>query len=94
VKIVEEPTAFAAVSELRTRMDQILNQLRRTPVVLEKHGRPVAILVEPSRHKALVAAVDAAMDILRAFEQSRGKGKKFSELEKRLRAIEKGSSTS
>jgi PHD/YefM family antitoxin component YafN of YafNO toxin-antitoxin module len=92
VKIIRRPAAFAALSELRTRMDEILLQLRETPVTLEKHGRAVAILVEPGKFSAMQDALDAAADILFAFEQSRGggKGRRLHEVEKRLRAIEKG----
>lgn len=92
MKIVRRPAAFAALSELRTRMDEILSQLRETPVTLEKHGRAVAILVEPGKFSAMQESLEAAVDILYAFEQSRavGKGKKLREIEKRLRMIGKG----
>ncbi|MBI3552223.1 MAG: type II toxin-antitoxin system Phd/YefM family antitoxin [Elusimicrobia bacterium] len=90
MKIVRHPAAFAAVSELRTRMDQIIAQLRETPVNLEKHGRPVAVLVEPGRFSAMQDALEATADILLAFEANRGKGKRLQELEKRLKTIEKG----
>ncbi len=90
MKIVRRPSAFAALSELRTRMDEILRQLKETPVTLEKHGRAVAMLVEPGKFSAMQASVEAAADIVLAFEQSRGKIRRLEELEKRLKTIEKG----
>lgn len=71
MKIIKENTALAAVSELRTRMDEILAQLRETPVILEKHRREVAVLVEPKRYKAMQETIEAALDILLAIEERR-----------------------
>lgn len=71
MRLFDEPTAIAAVSELRTHMDQILAQLRQTPVALEKRSRTVAVLVEPKRFKAMEDALEQATDLLLAFEARR-----------------------
>ena len=68
MKVVRQPSAFAAVSELRTRMDEILAQLKETPVTLEKHNKEVAILEDPRRYAAMQDALEAASDVLLAFE--------------------------
>ena len=68
MKVVRQPSAFAAVSELRTRMDEILAQLKETPVTLEKHNKEVAILEDPRRYAAMQEALEDATDILLAFE--------------------------
>lgn len=68
MKIVKQPAAFAAVSELRTRLDEILAQLKETPVTLEKHNKQVAILEDPKRYAAMQEALESASDILLAFE--------------------------
>lgn len=62
MKVIRRPTAFAAVSELRTGMDAIIAQLKETPVSLEKHGKPVAILVDPARYEAMERALEEASD--------------------------------
>ena len=71
MKVIRQPAAFAAVSELRNHMDAILSQLKETPVTLEKHNREVAILEDPKRYAAMRDALEAATDILLAFEARR-----------------------
>ena len=71
MRIIKADTALAALSELRTRMDEILAQLRQTPVVLEKHRRPVAVLVSPARFEEMQRALESACDIMLAYEARR-----------------------
>ncbi len=85
MRLVTEPTAIAALSELRTRMDQILAQLRQTPVSLEKRNRTVAVLVDPKRFEAMQEALEQATDLLLAFEargrERAGKKSKYATLD-------------
>ncbi len=85
MRLVHEPTAIAALSELRTRMDEILAQLRKTPVTLEKRNRIVAVLLDPKRFEAMEEALEAATDLLLAFEARRrertGKRSRYSTLD-------------
>ncbi len=76
-------------------MDAILAQLRHTPVTLEKHNRSVAVLVEPARFAAMQGALEAAADILFAFEDCRNRRKALlPEIEKRLKVIGKATGAS
>lgn len=90
MKVIRQPSAFAAVSELRSHMDAILGQLQETPVTLEKHNREVAILEDPKRYAAMRDALEAATDVLLAFEarcrETSGKGRliPLEEVEKRF----------
>lgn len=90
MKVIRRPTAFAAVSELRTGMDVILAQLKETPVSLEKHGKSVAILVDPDRFEAMERALEEASDERLAGEARRraikmkGRGVSLAEIEKRF----------
>jgi PHD/YefM family antitoxin component YafN of YafNO toxin-antitoxin module len=71
-------------------MDDILSQLKETPVTLEKHNREVAVLEDPQRYAAMREALDAATDLLLAFDarcrETSGKGRDSSleEVEKRF----------
>jgi len=91
MKVIRHPAAFAAVSELRTHMDEILAQLRETPVALEKHNKPVAVLEDPARYAAMQEALEAATDVLLAFEAKareaslKGRYATLKEAEKRFR---------
>lgn len=68
MRIIKQPAAFAAISELRTHADEILSQLKESPVTLEKHNRPVAVLEDPKRFAAMQEALEAATEVLLAFE--------------------------
>jgi PHD/YefM family antitoxin component YafN of YafNO toxin-antitoxin module len=68
MKIVRQAAAFAAVSELRTHMDEILKQLKETPVTLERHNKEIAVLEDPKRFAAMQEALEAANEVLLAFE--------------------------
>ncbi|MBI4348349.1 MAG: type II toxin-antitoxin system Phd/YefM family antitoxin [Elusimicrobia bacterium] len=71
MRLLSEPTAIAAISELRTHLALILAQLRQTPVALEKRNRTVAVMVDPKRFEAMEAALEQAADLLLAFEARR-----------------------
>lgn len=68
MRIIKEQTTLAAVSELRTSLDAILRQLHDTCVILEKHNKPVAVMLEPKRYEEMEQALESASDILLAFE--------------------------
>ncbi|HEX4048137.1 MAG TPA: type II toxin-antitoxin system Phd/YefM family antitoxin [Elusimicrobiota bacterium] len=91
MRVIRRPTAFAAVSELRTGMDAILAQLKETPVSLEKHGKPVAVLVDPERFAAMERALEEVSDRRLADEARRralklkGRGVPLAEIERRFR---------
>jgi PHD/YefM family antitoxin component YafN of YafNO toxin-antitoxin module len=90
MKVIRRPTAFAAVSELRTGMEAILAQLKETPVSLEKHGKAVAVLVDPERFEAMERALEEVSDQMLAGEARRravkmkGRGVPLAEIEKRF----------
>lgn len=90
MKVIKQPAAFAAVSELRTHMDEIIAQLKQTPVTLEKHNRQVAVLEDPKRYAAMQEALEAATDVLLAFEarareaSAKGRYVTLEEVEKRF----------
>lgn len=85
MRIIKQPAAFAAISELRTHVNEILSQLKETPVTLEKHNKPVAVLEDPKRYAAMQEALEAATDVLLAFEartrEASAKGAGYATLE-------------
>lgn len=84
MKIVKQPAAFAALSELRTHMDEILAQLKKTPVTLERHGKPVAVLVDFDRFTAMDEALEEEADLRlgrEAKRRMRMKGARYYTLE-------------
>ena len=56
------------ISGLRTRQNEILDQLAGKPVVLTQHGRAAAVLVSPEQWNLLVEMVEDLTDALDALE--------------------------
>lgn len=42
---VKEETTLVGISELRNQPEKILKEMRKRPVVIERHRKPVAVLV-------------------------------------------------
>jgi prevent-host-death family protein len=55
--------ATMAVSEAREKLADAVETARSEPVVLERYGRPVAVLVSPERYEQMLEALDDAEDI-------------------------------
>ena len=43
---VKKETTIAGLSELRTKSEEILRELKAHSVILEKHNKPVAVMVD------------------------------------------------
>lgn len=70
-------------------MDAILSQLKETAVSLEKHGKPVAVLVDPERYEAMERALEEVSDRQLAAEAHRratkkGRGVPLGDIERRF----------
>ena len=59
---VRKETTIAGLSELRTKSEAVLKELRRHDVVLEKHNKPVAVMVDYARYAAEEELLDLAED--------------------------------
>ena len=57
------PMATMAVSEAREKLADAVETARTEPVVLERYGRPVAVLVSPERYEKMLAALEDAEDV-------------------------------
>lgn len=71
MKTIRENTTLVQASELRARLDEVISRLKVSRVVLEKHHRPVAVLVDPARYEAMEAALEEFSDVLLALEAKR-----------------------
>lgn len=56
------------ISELRTRQNELLNQLPDKPVVLTQHGRTVAVMVGPEPYNELLEHIEDLQLALDAVE--------------------------
>ena len=55
--------ATMTVSEAREKLADAVETARTEPVVLERYGRPAAVLVSPERYEEMLAALEDADDV-------------------------------
>lgn len=51
------------ISEARSNLPSAVERARTEPVILERYGRPAAVLVSPEEYERLTAALDEADDV-------------------------------
>ncbi len=74
---VKKETTIAGLSELRTKSEAILKELKSHPVVLEKHNKPVAVMVDYRRFEQEEEMLDYAEEyILACLAEKRDKESK------------------
>jgi PHD/YefM family antitoxin component YafN of YafNO toxin-antitoxin module len=77
---VRENTTIAAISELRNKSEAILHSLKENRVILERHKRPIAVMLDFKRFEAMEKMIDFAEDyILRSIALQRDKNSKPSD---------------
>ncbi len=59
---VKEDTTLVGVSELRTRLEKILEEAKHHKVVIEKRNKPVAVLIAIERYNAIEGILDQIED--------------------------------
>jgi len=59
---VKEDTTLVGVSELRTRLEKILEEAKYHKVVIEKRNKPVAVLIAIERYNAIEGLLDQIED--------------------------------
>ena len=63
---VKNETTIAGLSELRTKSEEILKELKNHPVILEKHNKPVAVMVAFQKFKLEEEMLDYAEEYILA----------------------------
>jgi len=61
--------ARMAVSEAREKLSEAVELSRREAVVLERYGKPAAVMVSPDRYSELMDALEDAEDV-NAFDEA------------------------
>jgi len=73
-------TTLAAVSELRTKFDEILRQARDHKVVIEKRNKPAAVLLDIDQYTKIEKLLEELGDITLGYiAKSRDKKSKASD---------------
>ena len=60
---IKEDTTLIGVSELRNRLDRVLEEARHHKVIIEKRNKPVAVLITINQYNAMEEILDRIEDI-------------------------------
>lgn len=60
---IKEDTTLVGVSELRNRMDKILEETRQHKVIIEKRNKPIAVLIAIDQYNAMEEILDRIEDM-------------------------------
>jgi prevent-host-death family protein len=52
-----------SVSDARGQLPEVIDTARTEAVTLERHGRPVAVIISPDHYEALLALAEDAEDV-------------------------------
>ena len=88
---IKEDTTLVGVSELRNRIDKILEEARHHKIIIEKRNKPVAVLVAIDQYNAMEELIDLIEDLeLGRLARQREKGssaKDYISIEKAYKKI-------
>ncbi len=59
---VKEETTIVGVSELRTHLDQILEQSKKHKVLIGKRNKPIAVIVDVEKFKQMEETIEILED--------------------------------
>lgn len=83
---IRHSATLASISELRRNSEQILSRLKENQVILERHKKPVAVMIDYERFEKFEEMLDLAEDLVLgslALERDRSSKKKdFIDLDK------------
>jgi prevent-host-death family protein len=60
---IKEDTTLVGVSELRNRMDKVLEEARHHKIIIEKRNKPVAVLIAIDQYNAMEEILDRIEDL-------------------------------
>lgn len=60
---IKEDTTLVGVSELRNRIDKVLEEARHHKVIIEKRNKPVAVLIAIEQYNAMEEILDLIEDL-------------------------------
>lgn len=60
---IREDTTLVGVSELRTKIDKILEEAKLHKIVIEKRNKPIAVLIAIEQYNAMEELLDSVEDL-------------------------------
>ncbi len=68
MRTISEQTTLIGVSELRTHLSKVVKQAKYTRVIVERHSKPLLVLLDPVEYKRMDDMLEHLSDILLALE--------------------------
>lgn len=91
---IKEDTTLVGISELRTHIEQILEESKKSKVLIGKRNKPIAVLLDVEKYRQMEETLDALEDFALAYlAKAREEGSKVSDyipVEKILQVKKKG----
>ncbi len=63
IVMYDSGVATFSCSDARQGLPEVIELAQREAVTIEKHGRPVAVVISPARHEELLDAWEEAQDV-------------------------------
>lgn len=60
---IREDTTLVGVSELRTKIEKILEEAKLHKIVIEKRNKPIAVLIAIEQYNAMEELLDSVEDL-------------------------------
>ncbi len=61
---IRNSATLASISELRSKSEQILSRLKENRVILERHKKPIAVMLDYAQYEKLEAMLEMAEDLV------------------------------
>jgi prevent-host-death family protein len=88
---IKEDTTLVGVSELRNRIDKIIDESRHHKVIIERRNKPVAVLIAIDQYNAMEKILDRLEDLelgrVAKARDKRSSGKDYISIEKAYKKI-------
>lgn len=61
---IKEKSTVVSISELRTKSEEILNRLKENKVILARHNKPVAVMLDYKQYETVEKMLEFAEDYI------------------------------
>lgn len=61
---IRNSATIASISEFRSKSEQILSHLKENRVILERHKKPIAVMLDYAQYEKLEAMLEVAEDLV------------------------------
>lgn len=90
---VKEDTALVGISELRTHIEEILEESKKHKIVIGRRNKPVAVLLDMEKYNQMEHALELLEDFVLGFlakeRDSKTKSSEYVDIERALQSLQR-----